>query len=146
MSQKKEKCILFLYLAGFLIVATTLALFQPLGDTALYVNPPDEHARILIPWYIRQHGILPTGLEEEVRIPGYGCSYALYSIFPYIVQGYVMRFVSLFTQSARALLYAGRFVNVLLGTAMAYVVYLLSKRLFSTVSLRWLFCFFWATG
>lgn len=141
MSQKKEKCVLFLYFAGFLIIAATLAIFQPLGDTALFVNPPDEHARILVPWYICQHGVLPTGLEEEVRIPGYGFSYALYNIFPYIIQGYMMRFVSLFTQSVRVLLYAGRFVNVLSGTAMAYVVYLLSKRWFSDVGMRWMFCF-----
>lgn len=141
MGQKSEKKILFLYLAVFMIVAATLALFQPLSDTALFVNPPDEHARILVPWYIYRHGALPTGLEEEVRIPGYGFSYALYNIFPYIVQGYAMRFVGLFTQSAQALLYAGRFVNVLSGTVMAYVVYLLSKRWFSDVGVRWVFCF-----
>ena len=141
MSQKTNKIIFFLYFGVFLIITTTLALFQPLGDTALFVNPPDEHARILIPWYICRHGVLPTGLEEEVRIPGYGFSYGLYNIFPYIVQGFVMRFVSLFTESARLLLYAGRFVNVLSGTAMAYVVYLLSKRLFSAAGMRWMFCF-----
>lgn len=141
MSQQTEKIVLFFYFSIFLIITTTLALFQPLGDTALFVNPPDEHARILIPWYIYRHGVLPTGLEEEVRVPGYGISYGLYTTFPYIVQGYVMRFVGLFTESARLLLYAGRFVNVLSGTAMAYVVCLLSRRLFSAASMRWMFCF-----
>lgn len=141
MSQKSEKMILFFYLTVFMIVAATLALFQPLSDTALFVNPPDEHSRILVPWYICRYGVLPTGFEEEVRISGYGCSYALYCIFPYVVQGYVMRFVSLFTQSARLLLYAGRFVNVLSGTAMAYVVYLLSKRWFLDAGMRWMLCF-----
>ena len=141
MYQKVEKITVFIYFALFLTISATLALFQPLGDTSLFVNPPDEHARILIPWYICQHGVLPTGLEEEVRIPGYGISYGLYTTFPYIVQGYVMRLVSLFTESARHLLYAGRFVNVLSGMAMAYVVYLLSKRLFTAAGIRWMFCF-----
>ena len=141
MYQKVEKITISVYFVLFLIITATLALFQPLGDTALFVNPPDEHARILIPWYICQHGVLPTGLEEEVRIPGYGFSYGLYTIFPYIVQGYVMRFCSLFTESVQLLLYAGRFVNVLSGMAMAYVVYLLSKRFFATAGMRWMFCF-----
>lgn len=141
MYKKAEKITIFIYFSLFFIIAATLALFQPLGDTALFVNPPDEHARILIPWYICRHGILPTGFEEEVRIPGYGFSYGLYNTFPYIVQGYVMRLVSLFTESAQLLLYAGRFVNVLSGMAMAYVVYLLSKRLFSAAGVRWMFCF-----
>ena len=141
MNQKAEKITIFIYFSLFLIITVTLALFQPLGNTALFVNPPDEHARILIPWYIRQHGVLPTGFEEEVRIPGYGFSYGLYNTFPYVVQGYVMRLVSMFTESARLLLYAGRFINVLSGAAMAYVVYLLSKRLFTVAGMRWMFCF-----
>lgn len=141
MNRQSEKIILFFYLAGFLFIAFTLALFQPLGDTALFVNPPDEHGRVLIPWYICQHGVLPTGFEEAVRVEGYGMSYGLYTILPYVVQGYVMRFVSLFTTSPTILLYAGRFVNVLSGTIMAYVVYLLSRKLFSDRRLGWLFCF-----
>ena len=88
-------------MAGFLILAATLALMQPLADTPpLYPNAPDEHARFLVPWYICQHGVIPTGFEEEVRIPAYGFSYILYNAFPYIVQGYIMRFVSIFTSLA----------------------------------------------
>lgn len=52
-----------------------------------------------------------------------------------------MKLVSLFTESAKRLLYAGRFVNALSDTAMAYVVYLLSKRLFTATGMRWMFCF-----
>lgn len=141
MNRKSEKIILFFYLAGFLFIASTLALFQPLGDTALFVNPPDEHGRILIPWYICQHGVLPTGFEDAVRVDGYGMSYGLYTILPYVIQGYAMRLVSLFTASPAILLYAGRFVNVLSGTIMAYVVYLLSRKLFTDRRICWLFCF-----
>jgi hypothetical protein len=52
-----------------------------------------------------------------------------------------MRFVSLFTNSGRILLYAARSVNVLSGTLMAAVVYLLSKKLFRDRRFGWLFCF-----
>lgn len=142
MNRKSERVILFFYIVSFLVIASTLALFQPLGDTPpLFVNPPDEHGRVLIPWYICLHGTLPTGLEDAVRVDGYGISYGLYTILPYVVQGYVMRFASMFTTSTRILLYAGRFVNVLSGTFMAYIVYVLSQKLFTDRRIRWLFCF-----
>ena len=87
MSKKTERLILFLYLAGFLLVAGTIALLQPMADTMpLLINPPDEHARFQVPWYIYQHGRIPTGFEEELRIPSYGFSYGLYNVFPYIMK------------------------------------------------------------
>ena len=131
MEKKQDRKIFAAYMAGFLILAATLALMQPLADTPpLYPNAPDEHARFLVPWYICQHGVIPTGFEEEVRIPAYGFSYILYNAFPYIVQGYIMRFVSIFTSSQQILLYVGRLVNVFSGACMAWVVWLLGKRLF----------------
>lgn len=124
------------------MLAMTLVLFQPLANTPpLYGNPPDEHARYLVPQYICKYGVLPTGLEEEVRIPAYGFSYALYNAFPYVIQGYVMRLVNLFTESEEVLLYAARMVNVVFGTLMAVVVYLISKRLFKDKRFQWMFCF-----
>ena len=128
---------LIVYLLGFLILTVTLAAAQPLkGKNA----PPDEVSRYLVPQYICEHGALPTGLEEEIRIPGYGFSYALYNAFPYIVMGLAMRLVSCVTADAAALLLTARLVNVLAGLAMAYVVYELAKRLFSAERSRWLFC------
>ncbi len=141
MREKADKWILAFYLIAFVIIASTLALYQPLGENALQLNPPDEHARFLVPYYICRHGTLPTGFEEEVRIPSYGFSYALYNAFPYIVQGLVMRLVSFFDDSLQVLLYAGRFVNVASGTVMAIVVWLLSRKLFRERGLRWMFCF-----
>ena len=128
MQKKSEKIILTLYLLGFLALALTIALLQPLANTPpLFGNPPDEHARYLIPQFICRYGRIPTGLEEEVRIPAYGFSYALYNVFPYIVQGYIMRFVGLFTESEIALLYTARLVNVTFGLLMAVVVYFIGK-------------------
>lgn len=142
MQQKTDKYIFIAYILGFVLLAMVVALNQPMANTPpLYGNPPDEHARFLIPKYICEHGVIPTGLEEEIRIPTYGFSYGLYNVFPYIVQGYVMRFVKLFTDSALILLYAARMVNVTFGALMAVVVYLLSKRVFSDGRFRWLFCF-----
>ena len=142
MNKKAERVILFLYLAGFLVVAGTIALLQPMADTLpLLINPPDEHARFQVPWYIYQHGRIPTGFEEELRIPSYGFSYGLYNVFPYIVQGYVMRLAGIFTDSMLHLLYVARFVNVLSGLFMAIVVYLLSKKVFADRRFGWAFCF-----
>ena len=53
MQKKSEKIILTLYLLGFLALALTIALLQPLANTPpLFGNPPDEHARYLIPQFI----------------------------------------------------------------------------------------------
>lgn len=138
----KDKIIFICYIVGFLVLALSIALFQPLADTPpLFGNPPDEHARFLIPKFICEHGRIPTGFEEEIRIPTYGFSYGLYNVFPYIVQGYVMRFISIFTQSELALLYTARLVNVLSGVFMATIVYWLSGKLFRDRRFKWLFCF-----
>ncbi len=142
MRYKSEKYFFIIYILGFLVMALSVALFQPLADVPpFFPNPPDEHARYLVPKYICEHGVIPTGFEEEIRIPSYGFSYALYNAFPYIIQGYVMRFVSLFTDSEVALLYAARGVNVFFGMLMAAVVYLIGRRLFRDRRFRWVFCF-----
>lgn len=139
---KKDMPVLLAYLLGFIVMAMTLAIYQPLADTPpLFANPPDEHSRYLIPQYICRHGEIPTGLEEEVRIPGYGTSYGLYNVFPYIIQGYLMRFVHLFTDSEVALLYTARMVNVFFGAFMAVLVYMISRQVFSDRRFGWLFCF-----
>lgn len=138
-----NRLICAVYFTGFLVMALVMMFSQPHVDrvSAIPVSPPDEYFRMLIPKFICEHGKLPTGLEEEVRITGCGFSYGLYNVLPYIVQGYCMRFVDLFTESELVLLYAGRMVNVVFGLLMAWVVYLLSGRLFKDRRFRWLFCF-----
>lgn len=131
---------LIAYLLGFLVLTVTLALTQPLSDPDQLTAPPDENSRYLIPTYIYEHGTLPTGLEEEVRISGYGFSYALYNAFPYIVMGLAMRAVGLINADPAVLLMTARFVNVMAGFLMAWVVYLLAKRIFQEGKSQWLFC------
>ena len=137
-----EKPIFIFYILLFLAAAITLALFQPHVDTPpLYANPPDEHAKFLMPRYICEHGTLPSGYEEEIRLEGYGFSYAFYNVFPFIVAGYFMRLVSVFNSSEQVLLYAARSISIISGLLMALVIYLLSRKLFSDRRFAWLFCF-----
>ncbi len=142
MNQKinRKNFIWLFYLGAFLLLASTLALFQPAEDplTTPGLMPPDEHFRYLIPKYIYTHGALPTGLEEEVRIVGCGFSYGLYNVLPYIVMAGVMKLVSLVTVSDIALLMAARFTNVAIGLVMAILVAKLAGRLFSQERYRWL--------
>lgn len=139
----REWLICAVYFGGFLAMAVTMMIYQPHVDlvSAIPLSPPDENYRMLIPKFICERGALPTGLEEEVRITGFGYSYGLYNVLPYIIQGYCMRFASLFTEQASVLLYAARAVNVVFGMLMAWVVYLLGRRLFRDDRFRWLFSF-----
>lgn len=139
-SEKTEKMTLLCYLAFYLFFGIFLLLRQPFGD------PPDEVARYLIPQYIAEHGVLPNGYDEEIRIGGYGFSYGFQPIFPYIVQGCVIRLISAFTQNEEALLYAARGVNLFLGLLMAITVWKLSEKWFADRRFGWLFAFlvtFW---
>lgn len=139
-AKRYSKAILLCYLAFYLFFGVILLLKQPFGD------PPDETARYLIPQYIAEHGRLPNGYDEEIRIGGYGFSYGFQPILPYIVQGGVIRLVSSFTQNGDVLLYAARSVNLFLGFLMAITVWKLSQKWFSDRRFGWLFAFlvtFW---
>lgn len=122
----------FIYLI-YIIVALSMVFIQPFG------NPPDEYNRFLIPEYIMNHGTLPNGYDEEIRIYGYGFSYAFQPILPYMLQGYTMRLVSMFTDSPEILLYTGRLVNFFLGLIMVHFVLKLSRKWFADERLSGLF-------
>lgn len=142
MKAVKENKMLWLYLAIYFVTALTIALHQPLHDTfPVLCNPPDEHSRYLVPLYICNHGTLPTGFEEELFSGECRWTYGFYTLLPYMIQGYAMRFIRLFTDSALALLYTARMVNVLSGALMAYVVVLISRILFQDKRMQWIFCF-----
>lgn len=142
MKWNKEKSITLFYFMLYLTAALTIALLQPLNDTIPSMqNPPDEHSRYKVPLYICNHGTIPTGYEEELYSDNCGWTYGFYTLLPYVVQGYTMRFVNLFTDSPLALLYTARLVNVVFGFIMAYIVLLLGRKLFKDNRVRWLFCF-----
>lgn len=123
------------YFLLFITVGLSMVLKQPFG------NPPDEYNRFLIPSYIAEHGKLPTGYEEEIRIGGYGFSYAFQPILPYMLQGYTMGLVSLFTESESALLYTARLVNLFLGLLTAFFTLRLGRLWFRNRNFSWLFSF-----
>lgn len=131
----REFVIIILYFILYFIIGLSLIFRQPFGD------PPDEFNRYLIPQYIAQHGTLPNGYEESIRIPGYGFSYAFQPIMPYMIQGYCMRSVQLFTQNTDILFYSARLVNFVFGLIMAVFVLLLSQKWFADKRLQYFFCF-----
>ncbi len=130
-----DHIIITLYFLIYLIIGISMLIRQPFG------NPPDEINRYLIPQYIAEHGTLPNGYDESIRIPGYGFSYAFQPIFPYMVQGYAMRLMQCFTNSEAALLYTARGVNLIFGLITALFVLLLSKKWFSDKRWQYLFAF-----
>lgn len=133
--KRNELIIILCYFGLYVVLGLSLLIKQPFG------NPPDEFNRYLIPQYIAENGSLPDGYEESIRIPGYGFSYAFQPILPYMLQGYAMGLVRLFTESEAALLYTARGVNFLLGLFMAYVVLLLSRQWFRDRRFGWIFAF-----
>ncbi|MBQ4416245.1 MAG: glycosyltransferase family 39 protein [Butyrivibrio sp.] len=138
----KDRLLFAVYIAGYLIAAVFLAFAQPDAGGELQVfGPPDESSRYLIPQFICEHGYLPTGFEDAVRVEGYNISYAFHPILPYIIMGYLMRILRAAGLPAGELLYAARSVNVLSGLAFAVILYLLAGRLFQKSPFRWLFCF-----
>jgi hypothetical protein len=132
---KRELPIILLYFSLYFVIGLSLLFRQPFG------NPPDEFNRYLIPQYIAQHGTLPNGYDESIRIPAYGFSYAFQPILPYMAQGFCMRLVQHFTQNADILFYSARLVDFAFGLIMAFFVLLLGKKWFSNRYLQYLFCF-----
>ena len=138
----KDGYILAFYLLLFFSVASVMAIVQPdLCNRPFAIHPPDEPHRYLVSRFICRYGRLPNGFDPEIRIPGWGISYGFYTMLPYMIQGYAMRFVNLFTDSELTLLYTARMVNVCTGTVMAAVVYGIGGQLFSDRRFKWLFCF-----
>lgn len=132
---KKELPITILYFSVYTVIALSLLIRQPFG------NPPDEINRYLIPQYIAETGSLPNGYDEAIRIPSYGFSYAFQPILPYMIQGYAMRLVMLFTDSQTALFYTARGIDFLFGLVMAYYVLKLGRKWFSQKPFQYLFSF-----
>ncbi|MDE7269196.1 MAG: hypothetical protein K2N81_01850 [Acetatifactor sp.] len=131
----REFPVIILYFSLYFIIGLSLLFRQPFGD------PPDEFNRYLIPQYIAQHGTLPNGYDESIRISSYGFSYAFQPILPYMVQGYCMRMVQFFTQDQDILVYSARMVNFVFGLLMAVFVLLLGQKWFADKRLQYFFCF-----
>ena len=112
---------------------TCFAMIQTYGD------PPDEINRFKIVNYICRYGRLPHGADPQIILAGYGASYAFQPILTYIVQGYLLRFLTIFTQDGYLLLLAARMVNVIFGVLMAYYVRQIAKEAWKNPYLQWVF-------
>lgn len=123
--------ILFLSLA-FLCMMIFVFL-QPFGEG------PDEINRFRVVRFIYENGYLPRGDDPAVLIPGYGGSYAFQPMLTYILEGYLLRTVNLFTDRFDVLLIAARMVNVFFGMAAAVLTRRLSRLLFPETMTQWLF-------
>ncbi len=120
----------------YLLVFASIACFaavQTFGD------PPDEINRFKVVNYICSHGRLPHGADPEIILDGYGASYAFQPILTYILQGFLLRFLKLFTSDGYVLLLAARMVNVFFGVLMAYYVREIAKEGWKNPYLQWVF-------
>lgn len=136
LSEQKKKHDLIAEILFYVLVFAAITCFaavQAFGD------PPDEINRFKVVAFICRHGYLPHGADPEILLYGYGASYAFQPILTYIIQGFFLRFLNLFTSDTYVLLLAARMVNVLFGVLMAYYVRCIAKELWNSPELQWLF-------
>ena len=105
------------YLSVFAAI-TCFAMVQSYGE------PPDEVNRFKVVSFICRHGYLPHGADPEVLLDGYGASYAFQPMLTYIIQGFLLRFLKLFTTDSYVLLVSARMVTVVFGVLMAECAFL----------------------
>lgn len=122
-----------LFFALVLLCMMMFIFLQPFGEG------PDEINRFRVVWYIAQNGTLPRGDDPAVLIPGYGGSYAFQPMLTYILQGYLLWFLRLFTDRFDVLLISARLVNAAFGLGSAFYARKLSKMLFPDRLSQWVF-------
>jgi len=131
--KRRERYLDFAFYIFVFLMITSFIILQPFGDG------PDEANRYKVTDFICRYGFLPNGADPELHIHGYGASYAYQPILPYIIQGFVNRFVSLFTQSFYVLLFTARMVNAVTGVIMAVFVRKIAKIVFENPLTGWVF-------
>lgn len=131
-SRRTRSWVIAVYLGGVFLFLLGWMVIQPLNAS------PDELMRYDIVEYLVEHGTLPDGRDPEIRNELWGISYAFNPILAYILMAIPAKIVSLFTSSATAILLAARMVNVVFGTAMAYLTLRIGEMLFQGYE-RWMF-------
>ncbi|MBR3600857.1 MAG: hypothetical protein IKL49_00805 [Lachnospiraceae bacterium] len=111
----------------------TFATIQPFGDG------PDEINRFKIVEYIYKHGTLPVGDDPEVLIDGFGASYAFQPMLTYMIDGYLLRAVSVFEPTLEMRVFISRLVDVFMGLITALYVKKLGDLLFDNKKTVWFF-------
>ncbi len=122
-----------LFYAFALLCMMCFVLIQPFGEG------PDEINRYRVVRFIADTGRLPRGDDPAVLIPGYGGSYAFQPMLTYILEGWVVAFLRLFTSRFDVLLIGARMVNVAFGLGAAFYARRLSRLLFPEALTQWAF-------
>ncbi|MBR6770570.1 MAG: phospholipid carrier-dependent glycosyltransferase [Lachnospiraceae bacterium] len=123
-------------LVFYLLVFLSICCFAAIQT---YGDPPDEINRFKVVSYIAKYGRLPIGSDPEVLLDGYGASYAFQPILTYIIQGFLLRFLGLFTENGYVLLLFARMVNAVFGVLMAYFVRRIARETWKNPYLQWTF-------
>lgn len=123
-------------LVFYLLVFASIACFAMLQT---YGDPPDEINRFKVVNFIWKYGSLPHGADPEILLDGYGASYAFQPILTYIIQGFLLRFLGIFTEDGYILLLAARMVNAFFGVIMAYFVRCIAKEAWRNPYIQWTF-------
>lgn len=99
---------------------------------------PDEMMRYDVPLFIFRNNALPFGGEQELIHPYWGTSYGFSITFPYLLNVFFMKLISIFTLNADAIWVAARFTSVISGVGIAYYSICITKRITKS-HMRWLF-------
>lgn len=135
-NKRKQRMEMITEIIFYLLVFAAISCFAMIQT---YGDPPDEINRFKVVNYICNHGRLPKGDDPEVILAGYGASYAFQPILTYIIQGFLLRFLKLFTTDGYILLLAARMVNAVFGVIMAYFVRQTAKTAWKNPYLQWVF-------
>ncbi len=122
-----------LFYAFALLCMMCFVLIQPFGEG------PDEINRYRVVQYIADNGRLPRGDDPAVLIPGYGGSYAFQPMLTYMLEGWLVLFLRLFTSRFDVLLIGARMINVIFGLGAAFYARRLSRLLFPETLTQWAF-------
>lgn len=122
-----QRWLLAVFLVVYFVVLCVLSLKVPLAKDFF----PDEKGRIALPWYFYEHGALPTGYEESVRMSPWGFSYASYPLMlSTVLGGSLMKLTGLVTSNPDWIVFSARLVSIVSGTVFAYFVIQISFMLF----------------
>ncbi len=132
---KTDRFLEAVFLIFVFVITAILAVNEAFGMM------PDEFSHFEVVYYIYKHGVIPTGYEPQIQVPYWGASYAFQPILTYIIQGFLMRFVDLFTDSVFAIILSARLVNCVFAVIMAFFVRRISCLVWDDRSLQWIFTF-----
>jgi hypothetical protein len=127
--------------AEILFLLFVFAVEAVLAANEAFGMMPDEFSHFEVVYYIYRHGIIPTGYEPQIQVPYWGASYAFQPVLAYMIQGWLMRFIDLFTDNIYILALSARLVDCIFGVIMAWFVRQISRLLWDGKSMQWLFTF-----